>query len=163
MQEKNSLRIKKDLYEIEVNDNGEKIYFDLKDISLGNKYLKAMDRIKEEQKRYSKDRKDILEKYNVKPEDVKEISIDKGIGKEIYQLEMDFFQVARNILDEVLGENACQKIFGDSNYPEMFNELAEALEPHFRRMKFDVKSHQKELLKKHNSNNKKGRYNKVIR
>ena len=163
MKEKNSIRIKKDLYEIEVNDYGEKIYFDLKDISLGNKYLKAMDRIKEEQKRYNKDRKDIFDKYAIKPEDMKNISIDRGLGRELYQLEIDFFYIARSILDEVLGENACQKIFGDSNYPEMFNELGEALEPHFKKMKFDVKSRQKELLKKYNSDNKKGRYNKVIR
>lgn len=163
MQEKNFIRIKKDLYEIEVNDNGDKISFDLKDISLGNKYLKAMDRVNAEQKRYNNERKNIFKKYNLNPEDIKEISISKGIGKELYQLEMNFYYAARNILDEVLGENACQKIFGDSNYPEMFTELAEALKPHFKKMQINVKSRQKELLDKYNSRNKKGNIKRVIR
>lgn len=161
MKEKNSIRIKKDIYEIEVNDNGDKIYFDLKDISIGNKYLEAIQKVNEEKKKYNKELQNIFQKYNLKMDKIKKINFDDGIGRDIYQLEMNFFYKAREIIDGVLGKNACQKIFGDSNYPEMFDELAKALEPHFKRMQFDIKSRQKELLKKYN-NNKKEKYNKVI-
>lgn len=153
----NQLRIKKDLYEIEVNDKGEKITFDLKDLSIPKRLNEAIERIDNETKIYNGRLNEILKKYNLKQEDIKNISISKGVGKEVYDLQMDFFGIARDILDSVLGENACQKIFGDSNYIEMFQDLFEALKPHFKKMKFDIKSKQKALLEKYNSNNKNAR------
>lgn len=157
-----SLRIKKEVYSIEVNENGDTIEFDLKDIGIGNKYLNAIDEINKEQKRFVEEKEKIFQNYNLEMEDIKKINIENGVGRDIYQLEMSFFENARKILDGVLGDGACQKIFGNSNYPEMFEELNEALKPHFKNMKIDVKARQRELLKKYKSGKGKSN-NRVLR
>lgn len=107
----NTLRIEnKDTYRIEVNDKGEYIEFDLSDISFGAKLYDAIKQVKEIETKYTKlmqEAEQDLDKY--------------------YELEKEMFIDTRKAMDTALGENACQKIFGDRNYYEMFNDLMDEL------------------------------------
>ena len=40
-------------------------------------------------------------------------------------------------MDAFLGAGACQKIFGDRNYVEMYDDLFDQLAPHFEKMKLN--------------------------
>lgn len=46
----------------------------------------------------------------------------------------DFYKDARRAADTFLGQGACQKIFGNQNYPDMFIDLLKQLTPHFEKM-----------------------------
>ena len=130
----NKLRInRKDLYEIEVNDNGDTIVFPLGDISLPFKLEKAYDDINKIQndlkaeftiidKRQDSKGKDDLMTKNQRD---KMLAWDKA------------FKRMREAMDGFIGEGGCQKIFGDSNYLEMFDDLFEELD----RPQEDGKSH----------------------
>ena len=48
------------------------------------------------------------------------------------------FKEMRIAMDAFLGDGACQKIFGDRNYVEMYDELFEALAPHMEKMKINT-------------------------
>ena len=37
-------------------------------------------------------------------------------------------------MDEFLGAGGVQKIFGDRNYPDMYNDLFDALKPHLEKI-----------------------------
>ena len=116
----NKLRInRKDLYEIEVNDNGDTIVFPLGDISLPFKLEKAYNDINKIQndlkaeftiidKRQDSKGKDDLMTKNQRD---KMLAWDKA------------FKKMREAMDGFIGEGGCQKIFGDSNYLEMFDDL----------------------------------------
>lgn len=118
----NSLRIKdKDVYRIEVNDAGEYIEFDLLDINLPYRIYHAIDEIEK-----------LMNDLQTK--DCSNFTVD---NMQIYENET--FLKMRNILDSVLGEGACQKIFGDRNYYEMFYDFFEEMS--IPREELDGKSH----------------------
>ncbi|MCD7722690.1 MAG: hypothetical protein LUH82_01885 [Clostridiales bacterium] len=123
------LRIeRKGLYEIEVNDKGETIVFDTRDIELPYRANEAFKRIQS-----------IVEKSRAKIQLIeKEQAKEDGFltSKETKMLELTqkTFQQMREAMDGFLGNGACQKIFGDTNYAEMFDDLQEALQPHFEKM-----------------------------
>lgn len=111
----NSLRIKKDnIYRIEVNDDGEYIEFDLEDTSLNIKYYNALEEINS-----------LIEKVKQKED---KLNKKKADVIEYLKLEEDTFKKSRKIMDSFLGLNACQKIFGNRNYYDMFFDLVEELE-----------------------------------
>lgn len=111
----NSLRIKKDnIYRIEVNDDGEYIEFDLEDTSLNIKYYNALEEINS-----------LIEKVKQKED---KLNKKKADVIEYLKLEEDTFKKSREIMDSFLGLNACQKIFGNRNYYDMFFDLVEELE-----------------------------------
>lgn len=117
-----SLRIKnKDVYRIEVNDKGECIEFDLSDIGLKAKCYDALDKIDE-----------IIKSYQPR---IKEVKTER----EQTFLEKDLFKDLREAMDTFLGEGACQKIFGDRNYYDMFNDLLNELNK--KRPELKGKSH----------------------
>lgn len=126
-----SLRIeRKDIYTIEVNDKGETIEFDLVDIELPFKCERAWAEVN----RIAKELQAQLVIIN-KQEDAKQN------GKLMTQKEektieayRKAFKEMRVAMDGFLGEGACQKIFGDRNYLEMYNDLFEALKPHLEKM-----------------------------
>lgn len=116
----NSLRIEnKDIYKIEVNDKGECIEFNLNDISNSIKFVEAL-----------KDIEKLEKKYTDKMKNIQVYEEDDFQSKEVQEnikLEQEMFKEMRLAMDKVLGENACQKIFGDRNYYEMFNDLIDEL------------------------------------
>ena len=143
----NSLRVeKKNIYKIEVNDNGEYIEFDVEDIGLRARCYKALDKIKA-----------IEKEYKEKAKKVKSF-------KDSALLEADMFVELRNAMDEFLGEGACQKIFGDRNYADMFNDLLEELtkpreelggKSHFDMIKISAEATNKKVMDKYKKVSKK--------
>ena len=142
---------KKNIYTIEVNDNGDTIQFDLEDIGLNFKLLKALreiDRIQE----YMKKELYIIDKR----QDVKGKYISKN-EEDTLRLWNKCFQDMRGAMDMFLGEGACQKIFGDRNYIEMFDDLMKQLKPHLEKMKISYAEIKKRIENKYSTTS-----NKVI-
>lgn len=131
----NSIRIeKKDIYTIEVNDNGDTIEFDLLDIELPFKCDRALNGVNQAYK-------DLQAKLVIidKKED-HQIPGEYMTAKEKATLEAyrEAFKAMRVAMDSFLGEGACQKIFGDRNYVEMYDDLFKQLEPHLEKMKLNT-------------------------
>lgn len=130
-----SIRIaKKDVYSIEVNDKGETIEFDLLDVSLPLKFDKAFAEVN----RIHNDLKAQLVIISRK-EDSKQEDRIMTVNEEATIKAWDAaFKEMRIAMDGFLGEGACQKIFGSRNYIEMYEDLYEALAPHFDKMKLST-------------------------
>jgi len=140
---------KKNIYTIEVNDNGDTIEFDLEDIGLNFKLLRALreiDRIQE----YMKNEITIIQKR----QDVKGKYISKN-EEDILRLWNKCFKDMRSAMDIFLGEGACQKIFGDRNYIEMFDDLMEQLKPHLEKMKVSYEDIKKRIENKYSNKSEK--------
>lgn len=132
----NSIRIeKKDIYTIEVNDNGDTIEFDLVDIELPFKCDRALSEV-------NRIYKELQAKLVIieKKEDRK-LANEFMTANEKAKLEAHktAFKEMRVAVDAFLGDGACQKIFGDRNYVEMYDDLFEQLEPHFEKMNLNSK------------------------
>jgi len=149
---KGTLRVKnKKLYVIEVNDNGETISFDLNDPSLKIRLLKAYDKIKSISAEYQKEVDEIS-----KREDVQVDELTTKNQRDMFDLEYRIYMKMREIMDMFLGKGACQKIFGDLNWPEMWDELFESLMPEFEKMGIDItdfKNVQKDMADKYRNEN----------
>lgn len=134
------LRVEKDnVYKIEVNDKGECIEFDLLDIELPIKLINASEELKKQKKIY-KEKNEKLKNENLNPAEdmLKQYEIDK-----------EFCQTMRDVLDSFLGENACQKIFGDTNRIGMFDDFFAQLEPHLDKIIINVEQVKKDLIEKY--------------
>lgn len=134
------LRVEKDnIYKIEVNDKGECIEFDLLDIELPIKLINASEELKKQKKIY-KEKIEKLKNENLNPAEdmLKQYEIDK-----------EFCQTMRDVLDSFLGENACQKIFGDTNRIGMFDDFFAQLEPHLDKIIINIEQVKKDLIEKY--------------
>ena len=130
----NSIRIeKKDIYTIEVNDNGDTIEFDLVDIELPFKCDRALSEVNRIYKEL-KAKLVIIEKKEDHQIDGEFMTANEKAKLEAHKTA---FKAMRIAMDAFLGEGACQKIFGDRNYVEMYDDLFEQLEPHFEKMKLN--------------------------
>lgn len=130
-----SIRIaKKDIYTIEVNDNGETIEFDLVDIELPFK----CDRAFKEVSRIESELKAKLVIIDKQQDHKLKDSVMTANEEARITAYREAFKQMRIAMDGFLGEGACQKIFGDRNYIEMYTELAEALEPHLAKMEINT-------------------------
>lgn len=138
------LRIhRKDIYEIEVNDDGETLVFAMGDLTLPfrlNEAYEEIGKIQDElkqklviigKKQDSKDKNSALTKNQLA----------------IVQAQKEAFAKMRKAMDKFLGEGGCQKVFGDANYLEMYNDLFEELTrkgedglSHFDKMKISSDS-----------------------
>ena len=132
-------RDRSDFYILEVNDKGDTIQFDLTDISLAEKILKASEELKVINDEYVKK---VLEL------DKEEISKEEKARK-IIEIDRDFSTNARKTFDGFMGEGACQKIFGDANYYGMYIELFDQLEPHFDKMIIKSQKAKQRLVEKY--------------
>lgn len=148
----NKLRIeKRDIYTIEVNDKGETIEFDLADIELPFKCEKALNMINKLKKDFSLKIKIINKKQDVK----KKGEYISQNEKELLNAQRQMFKDMRNAMDEFLGKGACQKIFGDRNYLEMYDDLMKELQPHLDKMELNFEGMKNRIQKKYNvSSNK---------
>lgn len=121
---------KRDIYEIEVNDQGETIQFDLADIELPFKCQMAFEEVSKIQNSL-KAKLVILDK---KEDHQKKGSIYTEKQLATLKLYKETFAAMRVAMDKFMGEGACQKIFGDRNYLEMYDDLFEQLKPHLEKM-----------------------------
>ena len=132
----NSIRIeKKDIYTIEVNDNGDTIEFDLVDIELPFKFDRALAEVN----RIYRDLKAKLVVIEKKEDHQLRNEIMTANEKAKLEAHRTAFKEMRVAMDAFLGEGACQKIFGNRNYLEMYDDLFEALQPHFEKMNLNSK------------------------
>lgn len=149
------IRVKSEtMYSIEVNDDGECIFFDISDIGLQAKFIECFDLVNKETEKFSKREKELLQKVQEEATQERKELFTKT-EKEYIQLQQKFYKTCREIMDKFLGEGACQKIFGDANYPKMYIDLFQQLEPHFKQMGLNREKMQKDLYKKYMTNNKK--------
>ncbi len=132
-------RDRSDFYILEVNDKGDTIQFDLTDISLPEKILKASEELKNIDEDY---------KNNILQIDKEEISKEEK-AKKVIEIDKEFSIKSRKIFDGFMGEGACQKIFGDANYYGMYIELFEQLEPHFDKMIIKSQKAKQRLVEKY--------------
>lgn len=136
---------KENVYQLEVNDKGEYIEFDLLDIDLPDKILKAYDDFKKEKKNVDIQEKNIYKKY---------ANNQSKKWEEIHKLEKEYFKKTREIFDSFLGKGACYKIFGNTDRYGMFEDLLNALQPHLDKMKINVEQIKKNLIEKYSPNKK---------
>ena len=132
-------RDRSDFYILEVNDKGDTIQFDLTDISLPEKILKASEELKNIDEDY---------KNNILQIDKEEISKEEKARK-VIEIDKNFSIKSRKIMDSFLGDGACQKIFGNANYYGMYVELFEQLEPHFDKMIIKSQKAKQRLVEKY--------------
>lgn len=134
---------KKNLYEIEVNDKGDTIVFDLDNFELPFKFNDAIIEIENIQK-YIKGQEIIISKKQNSAHGVLTTQ-----DEELRKLYKTSFARMRKAMDLFLGEGGCQKIFGDRNYLSMFDDLAEALQPHLEKMGVSLSSSVKAIEEKY--------------
>ena len=132
-------RDRSDFYILEVNDKGDTIQFDLTDISLPEKILKASEELKNIDDDY---------KNNILQIDKEEMSKEEKARK-VIEIDKNFSIKSRKIMDSFLGDGACQKIFGNANYYGMYVELFEQLEPHFDKMIIKSQKAKQRLVEKY--------------
>lgn len=141
--------IPKNLYIIEVNDNGDTIEFDMDDLELVFKLERAYKAVKEAQKELKVEML-IIEK---KKDTIKKDEMLSANEKARIDAYKKTFIKMRQAFDEFLGQGACQKIFGDRNYLEMFDDLIEQLNPHFEKMKLNRETVMKKIKDKYKIDN----------
>ena len=130
-----SLRIeRKDIYTIEVNDKGETIEFDLVDVELPFKCDRAFSEVARIEKEL-KAKLVIIDKQQDHKLKNRTMTANEEARITAYK---NAFMEMRVAMDGFLGEGACQKIFGDRNYLEMFNDLFDALKPHLEKMEINT-------------------------
>ena len=131
----NSIRIeKRDIYTVEVNDKGETIEFDLVDIELPFKCERALSEVN----RISSELQAqlvIIRKREDHKQKGKLMTANEEACMKAYK---EAFKQMRVAMDAFLGEGACQKIFGNRNYVEMYDDLFRALAPHLEKMKLNT-------------------------
>lgn len=127
-----SIRVKsKDTYVIEVNDNGDTIEFDLTDIGLPFALERAYQKVQEANQWLRAQQVIISKKLDV----VKKGEIISAKERETLEAYRETFKRMRAAIDDFAGSGASQKIFGEKNYLEMFNDFMDAMSPHFEKMK----------------------------
>lgn len=145
---KNKLRVaKKNEYVIEVNDNGDTISFNIEDPSLP---LRAEKTYEDIQKIIEKMKSEIF--LVSKKDDFKGNKILSKNEKETLEIYDRCFREMRKAMDGFLGKDACHKIFGDTNYLTMYDELFEQLAPHFEKMGISAGSFIESIKNKYDSN-----------
>jgi len=150
----NQIRVKSaNKYIIDVNDDGDTIEFDVTDTDLASKVFKMADRIDELTKKAEAEAKAIEERED-KPIHEYRLSEDKTLSltqnqKDSAALYASFYTEARGAVDIVFGAGACQKIFGGSNYENMFNDLFEQMQPHFKKMGINADKIKKSAAEKY--------------
>ena len=142
----NSIRVRnKDAYIIEVNDNGDTIEFDVTDIELPFKLERAHKMASDAQK-WLKGQIVIVSKKQDKAKKGDLMTEKERATLEAYR---ECFKRMRAAIDEFAGAGASQKIFGDKNYLEMFNDFMDEMEPHFDRMELKGTDIRKKIEKKY--------------
>ena len=148
----NKLRIeKRDIYTIEVNDNGDCIEFDLADIELPFKCERALFMIEKLKKEFNTKIQIISKKQDFK----KKGEFMSNNEKEYLKAQKEMFKSMRIAMDEFLGQGACQKIFGDRNYLEMYDDLMKQLDPHLKKMELNFDGMKKRIQNKYGNANDK--------
>ena len=127
----NSIRVRnKDAYIIEVNDNGDTIEFDITDIELPFKLERAY-KMANDATKWLKGQQVIISKKQDTAKKGDLMTVKERATLEAYR---ECFKKMRAAIDEFAGAGASDKIFGDKNYLEMFNDFMAEMQPHLDKM-----------------------------
>lgn len=142
----NKLRVeKKSSYVIEVNDAGETIEFNIEDPTLALRAEKA----RQDVMKIADKCKLELSVINKQKDSKTKGSILSKKQREQMECYNKMYQDMRKAMDAFLGQGACQKIFGETNYLTMYDELFEALRPHFEKMGLNAESLKDSIVRKY--------------
>lgn len=132
--------------------NGDLIYleFDLEDIELPLKYNKCEFLVRKAQE-------DLKWKFLIidKKQDVndKKMLLSKNEEEKVKAVKQ-YYKDMEVAMDLFLGEGGVQKLFGDTRYYEMFDDLAEMLEPVLPKLKIDMDAITNKIKNKYKEKNK---------
>ena len=129
------------VYEIEINDNGDCIELDLLDIELPIKFINAGKTLERETKIYNNKVKALENQYkdDVKTYLYKRLDVDRTYCKKM-----------REMFDSWLGEGTSQKVFGNKNRIGMFDEFYNQLVPILNDIQLNFEQIKENLLKRYN-------------
>lgn len=131
---------KKGVKQIQVNENGDYIELDLMDIELPLKVDKTRKELVRQNSIF-KNRCKAIEKQYKDNEDLVRVNL--------YKAEIDYCNKCREVLDELLGDGACLKIFGKTNRYGMFDDYFEQLATILESLEIDINAIKEELLQKY--------------
>ena len=73
-----------------------------------------------------------------------------SVERQILNTYKEMFERNRQIMDDFFGcPGAMQKLFGDANYMDMYDDLFEQFEPHFEAMQLNTETIKERLKKKY--------------
>lgn len=133
-----------------VDQNGNEIYieFDLEDINLPENYSKCVYLVKKASSTLKNDMIIINKKQDSK---------GKGFMTKNEELKLQalkkFYKSTEEAMDLFLGKGGTTKIFGNSRYLTMFDDLAEMLEPIMPKLKVNMDSIEKKIKAKYSISN----------
>ena len=128
---------KKGIKQIQVNEQGDYIEIDLMDIELPFKVENT--------------RKELIRQNNIFQNRCKAIEKQYKDNENLlrvnqYKAEIDFCNKCREVLDGLLGQGACHKIFGDTNRYGMFDDYFEQLAGILGNLEMDIKAIKEDLI-----------------
>lgn len=134
---------KKGIKQIQVNEQGDYIEIDLMDIELPFKVENT--------------RKELIRQHNIFRNRCKALEKQYKDNADLlrlnqYKAENDFCNKCREVLDNLLGEGACLKIFGKTNRYNMFDDYFEKLAQSLESLQIDIEAIKDDLLKKYKDN-----------
>lgn len=131
-------RDENDYYQLEINDNGDYIEFDLTDIGLAERIMNAGDNLKK------LDEQEVEEMIEIEKETDEVLK-----ARKLIELASRKDKEKRKLFDSFLGEGTCNKIFGQRKNEEQYFKLLDALEPHFKKMNLQLKKAKIKLANKY--------------
>jgi len=134
---------KKNVKQIQVNEQGDYIEIDLMDIELPFKVQNTRNELIRQTKIF-KNRCKALEKQYKNNQDLLRVNQ--------YKAEIDFCNKCREVLDNLLGKDACLKIFGETNRYGMFDDWFEQFAPVLDNLQVDIETIKDNLINKYKEN-----------
>ena len=135
----NNKRDESEFYQLEINDNGDYIEFDLTDIGLAERIMNASDELYK-----------LIEKEHEQIKQIEEQEKDEiERTRKLIKLDVQIDDEKRKLFDSFLGEGTCQKIFGNRRSEGQYFSLLEALEPHFKNMNVQIRKAKQKLAEKY--------------
>lgn len=131
-----------------LDDKGKELYieFDLEDINTPENYSKCVYLVQKASSTLKNDFAIINKKQDVE---------GKGIMTRNEEEKMKalkkYYKSTEEAMDLFLGKNGTQKIFGDSRYLTMFDDLSEMLEPIMPKLKINFDSIEKKIKAKYST------------
>lgn len=131
---------KKGVKQIQVNEQGDYIELDLMDIELPLKVDNTRKELIRQNKIFNNRCKAIENQYK----DNHDLLMTN-----LYKANIDFCNKCREVIDGLLGKDACKKIFGDTNRYGMFDDYFEQLSVVLESLEIDINAIKEELTKKY--------------
>ena len=131
---------KEGIKRIQVNENGDYIELDLMDIELPLKVMSTEKELVRQHSIYNNRCKAIEKQYK----DNENLKLTNLI-----QAEKDYSNKCREILDALLGKDACLKIFREENRYGMFDDYFEQLYPVLENIVIDINAIKDKLVSKY--------------